>query len=87
MANDALLLCLKGSVLSAHENTSVIHETSLSASLRITLYLCRYNGNASVRCLGKDVFKFESTNPIFRHSETVVQDVVTEPLSSNGLLL
>jgi hypothetical protein len=32
----------------------------------------------------KGHFQIESTNPAFRHSETMVQDVVIEPLSSNG---
>jgi hypothetical protein len=32
----------------------------------------------------KGRFQIESINPAFRHSETTVQDVATEPLSNNG---
>jgi hypothetical protein len=56
---------LEGLSLSVHENTSVVQETSVSVSVRITVFLCRYNENASVHCLGNDVSKL---SPLIRLS-------------------
>jgi hypothetical protein len=53
---------LEGLSLSAHENTSVVQETSVYVAVRIIVFLCRYNGNASIRCLGNDVCEL---SPLF----------------------
>jgi hypothetical protein len=54
----------EGSSLSVHENASVVAQR-LFVATRIIVCLCRYNGNASVRCLENDVSEL---SPLFRLS-------------------
>jgi hypothetical protein len=75
---------IEGLNLSIPENASDMQETSLYVVVGITVCLCRYNGNASVRCLGNDASELSL---LFRLSGIPRQwhrNVFTEPLSSNG---
>jgi hypothetical protein len=76
---------LEGFSLSVHENTSVDSEC-LFVGMGIIVCICRYNGNASVRRLGSSLPMYavlcERVYNCHLHNDK--ENLVTEPLSSNG---
>jgi hypothetical protein len=65
------ILCRLSEVLSisVHENTSIVAQR-LFVATRTIVYLCRYDGNTSVLCLGNDVTEL---SPLFRLSGRTTQ--------------
>jgi hypothetical protein len=71
--------------LSVHENTSV-NSQRLSVATGIIVCLCRYNWNASVRCLRNSLpmYALLCERVYNCHLDNGKENLVTEPLSRNG---
>jgi hypothetical protein len=76
---------IEGLSLSVHENTSVDSQR-LFVATRIIVCPCRYNGNASVHCLGNSLLMYALLcERVYNcHLDSDKENLVTEPLPRNG---